>query len=59
MKLAAMCVASLVFGIVESDKLSFSIREIEAESHYNQFHSTLQLKEEAHGTSRATPLAAV
>jgi hypothetical protein len=54
-----MCVVRLVFGIVESDKLSFSIREIEAESHYNQFHSIFQLKEEAYGTSRATPLAAV
>ena len=48
-----------VSGIVESDKLSFSIREIEAESHYNRFHSTLQLKEKAHVTRRATPLAAV
>ena len=48
-----------VSGIVESEKFSFSIREIEAESHYNRFHSTLQLKEKAHVTRRAAPLAAV
>ena len=32
-------------GIVESDQLSFSIWEIEAESHYNQSNSIFKLKE--------------
>jgi hypothetical protein len=51
--------ADSVSGIVESEKLPFSIGEIEAESHYNQFHSIFQLKEKAHVTRRSPPLEAV
>ena len=39
-----------VSGIVESEKLPYSISEIKAESHYNQIHSTFQLKEKTHVT---------